>query len=107
MSDAMMFGIAKMPYELAMSDELSRRQFYANTQRLVAALEGAAGIMPRPIVTDAQRCSYRCPYYMDGPVLSLCKLDGKPLRYDGIPPLRNEKCKSTPLPPTQTGERHD
>ena len=37
----MMFGIAKMPYELAMSDELSRRQFYANTQRLVAALEAA------------------------------------------------------------------
>ena len=62
-------------------------------------------LMPRPIVTDAQRCSYRCPYYMDGPVLSLCKLDGKMLRYDGIPPLRNEKCKSTPSP-TQTGERH-
>jgi len=35
-----MFGIAKMPYELAMSDELSRRQFYANTQR-PAALEAA------------------------------------------------------------------
>ena len=69
-----------------------------------AALEGAAGIMPRPIVTDAQRCAYRCPYYMDGPVLSICKLDGKPLRYDGIPPLRNEKCKSTPSP-TQTGEQ--
>lgn len=41
MSDVMMFGIAKMPYELAMRDELSRRQFYANTQRLVAALEAA------------------------------------------------------------------
>lgn len=68
--------------------------------------EGAAGIMPRPIVTDAQRCSYCCPYYMDGPVLSICNLDGKPLRYDGIPPLRNEKCKSPPSP-TQTGERHD
>lgn len=39
----------------------------------MVALEGAAGIMPRPIVTDAQRCSYRCPYYMDGPVLSLCR----------------------------------
>ena len=63
-----------------------------------------SNVMPQPIVTDAQRCSYRCPYYMDGPVLSLCKLDGKMLRYDGIPPLRNEKCKS---PPTQTGERHD
>lgn len=41
MSDEMMFDIAKMPYEMAMGDEMSRRQFYANTQRLVAALEAA------------------------------------------------------------------
>lgn len=41
MSDEMMFAIAKMPYEMAMSDEMSRRQFYANAQRLVAALEDA------------------------------------------------------------------
>ena len=41
MSDLMIFGIARMPYELAMSDELSRRQFYANTQRLVSSLEAA------------------------------------------------------------------
>jgi len=40
-SDEMMFGIAKMPYEMAMGDEMSRRQFYANTQRLAAALEAA------------------------------------------------------------------
>ena len=38
MSDVMMFGIAQMPYEMAMDDEISRRLFYANTQRLVAAL---------------------------------------------------------------------
>jgi hypothetical protein len=37
----MMFGIAKMSYEMAMGDELSRRQFYSNTQRLAAALEAA------------------------------------------------------------------
>lgn len=36
-----MFDIAKMPYEVAMSDELSRHQFYTNTQRLVTALEAA------------------------------------------------------------------
>ncbi len=41
MSDAMMFDIATMPYELAMRDEISRLQFYANTQRLAAALEEA------------------------------------------------------------------
>lgn len=51
MSDEMMFGIAKMPYEMAMQDELSRRQFYANTQRLAAALEAArrnAGMLAPP-----------------------------------------------------------
>lgn len=56
MSDVMMFGIAKMPYELAMSDELSRRQFYANTQRLAAALEAAR--------EDAER--WRALREMDG-----------------------------------------
>lgn len=47
MSDEMMFGIAKMPYEMAMGDELSRRQFYANTQRLAAALEAARAEVER------------------------------------------------------------
>lgn len=47
MSDTMMFGIATMPYEVAMKDELSRRQFYANTQRLVAALEAAQAEVER------------------------------------------------------------
>lgn len=42
-----MFAIAKMPYEMAMKDELSRRQFYANTQRLVAALEAAQAEVER------------------------------------------------------------
>ena len=41
LSDVMMISIATMPYELAMSDELSHQQFYANTQRLVAVLEAA------------------------------------------------------------------
>ena len=56
MSDEMMFGIAKMPYEMAMGDEMSRRQFYANTQRLVAALEAA--------LVDAER--WRAVREMDG-----------------------------------------
>lgn len=51
MSDDMMFAIAKMPYELAMRDELSRHQFYANTQRLVAALEAARKDGWQPIET--------------------------------------------------------
>lgn len=46
----MMFAIAAMPYELAMGDEMSSRQFYANTQRLAAALEAAR--------EDAERWRY-------------------------------------------------
>lgn len=41
-----------------------------------------------------ERCSYRCPYYQDGPVLSLCNKYKKKLHYDGgIPPLLVEECK--------------
>lgn len=56
MSDEMMFGIAKMPYEMAMGDEMSRRQFYANTQCLAAAIEAAR--------EDAER--WRALREMDG-----------------------------------------
>ena len=33
MSDTMLYGILRMPYELAMNDEVSRFQFYQNAQR--------------------------------------------------------------------------
>lgn len=33
MSDVMLYGILRMPYELAMNDEVSRFQFYKNAQR--------------------------------------------------------------------------
>ena len=35
MSDVMLYGILSMPYEMAMSDELSRFQFYKTVQRLL------------------------------------------------------------------------
>jgi len=41
-----------------------------------------------------ERCSYVCPYYQDGPVLSLCNKYKKQLHYDGCtPPLLAEECK--------------
>ena len=42
------------------------------------------------------RCSYSCPYYKDGPVMSICtKYGNARLQYDGkIPPLKCEKCVS-------------
>ena len=42
---------------------------------------------------DETRCSYRCPFYMDGSVNSYCKKYGQIPQYDGnIPPLRVPKC---------------
>jgi hypothetical protein len=49
-------------------------------------------LKPKPL--NAEKCSYRCPYYMDGAVLSLCRLTNEPLIYDdSIPPKRTERCK--------------
>lgn len=49
-------------------------------------------LKPKPL--NAEQCSYRCPYFMDGPVLSLCNLNNERLIYDGsIPPKRTERCK--------------
>ena len=35
MSDVMLYGVLNMPYELAMSDEMSRYQFYDRVQQLL------------------------------------------------------------------------
>ena len=41
-----------------------------------------------------KRCSYRCPYYLDGSVLSMCVKYDVQLQYDGsIPPLLADACK--------------
>ena len=43
----------------------------------------------------SDRCSYGCPYYKDGAVVSICTKYKTWLRYDGkIPPLKCEKCVS-------------
>lgn len=39
MSDIMLYGVLRMPYELAMSDEISRLQFYQRAQEAVDRLE--------------------------------------------------------------------
>jgi hypothetical protein len=49
---------------------------------------------PNPMPLNSEKCSYLCPYYMGGPVLSLCRLTNEKLIYDGnIPPKRTERCK--------------
>lgn len=39
MSDIMLYGVLRMPYELAMSDEISRLQFYQRAQEAADRLE--------------------------------------------------------------------
>lgn len=39
MSDVMFFGVLRMPYEMAMANELSRRQFYARAQEAANRVE--------------------------------------------------------------------
>lgn len=68
MSDVMFYGVLRMPYELVMSDELSRRQFYSRAQEAadrVAQLEA-----------DARRAA-----------------PSSPVADDGLPPLP-EPCKA-------------
>ena len=55
-----------------------------------------------------ERCSYKCPYYQDGPVISLCNKHKKQLRYDGnIPPLLTEECKAEMVPHNDRVEGRD
>jgi hypothetical protein len=42
MSDVLLFGVLRMPYEMAMGSELSRRQFYARAQEAADRIEAAA-----------------------------------------------------------------
>jgi hypothetical protein len=39
MSDTILFGVLKMPYEMAMRDEISRMQFYQRVQELIVKVE--------------------------------------------------------------------
>ncbi|WP_395406239.1 hypothetical protein ACHMW6_06085 [Pseudoduganella sp. UC29_106] len=41
MSDLMFYGVLQMPYEMAMSDEISRFQFYSRVQEAVRRLQAA------------------------------------------------------------------
>lgn len=42
---------------------------------------------------DDRRCSYKCPFYLDGPVVSYCRKYGGNQHYDGqIPPIRVKEC---------------
>lgn len=51
MSDTMLFGVLRMPYEMAMEDELSRYQFWQRAQEAADRLETAPA---PPVPADVQ-----------------------------------------------------
>lgn len=58
----------------------------------------STGVQGDPLVVwhSDTKCSYKCGYYQDGPVISLCNKYHKPLKYDGtIPPLLLDECKQS------------
>lgn len=55
MSDVMLFGVLRMPYEMAMGDELSRRQFYDRVQEAADRLEAAERATPPSPSTETLR----------------------------------------------------
>lgn len=48
MSDLMLFGVLRMPYEMAMQSELSRYQFYQRAQEAADRLEAVESPQPAP-----------------------------------------------------------
>ena len=48
MSDVILFGVLKMPYEMAMANDLSRLQFYQRVQQLVARFEAQPPLPAAP-----------------------------------------------------------
>jgi hypothetical protein len=60
MSDLMLLGVLRMPYELAMSDELSRLQFWERAQ------EAANRIEQTKNQPDKCKCSFRIRMVGDG-----------------------------------------
>ena len=74
MSDVMLFGVLRMPYEHAMSDERSRRQFYQRAQEAADRLAAACpvpGPLPRSdseAAGDAIRAVFDERAWPTGPV---------------------------------------
>lgn len=65
MSDVMLFGVLKMPYEMAMESELSRIQFYQRVQQLVARVEAQQPLPAQePVgkVVEAVEGAFRCEF---------------------------------------------
>lgn len=61
MSDVMLYGVLRMPFKMAMSDEMSRYQFYQRVQEAATRLEAAeaelAALKSQPAPTEARKAT--------------------------------------------------
>lgn len=78
MSDVMLFGVLRMPYEMAMSDELSRYQFWQRAQEAASRMD-ADGMRIKnllgfieyyascPCCNRLDKCEHGCTFAEDAP----------------------------------------
>lgn len=86
MSDTMLFGVLKMPFEMAMNDEISRRQFYQRVQELVARVEAQPEQQAEPVISA---WSLREVYFDE---------DGEPLMHRSPPAAQPKQEPVVSLP---------
>ena len=82
MTDTMLFGVLKMPFEMAMKDEISRIQFYARVQELVGRFE--AQQQAEPVAWNAG-VAPMWPQQKEGETFSVAYID-KPQQQAEPPP---------------------
>ena len=70
MSDTMLFGVLKMPFEMAMSDEISRLQYYARVQELVGR---SAERKPLSATVIGNMMPSSIPMEYDGPLMEFAR----------------------------------
>ena len=84
MTDTMLFGILKMPFEMAMKDEISRLQYYARVQELVGRFEAQQKAEPVAYF-DFQEAKFSWAKHMKiGPVPVSIKVE--PMKLFSEPP---------------------
>jgi hypothetical protein len=74
----MLFGVLKMPYEMAMSSEISRLQFYMRAQELVAKVEAQPAQEPVSMYEDWYNPNSCGHCGMVGGHIDTCKLYASP-----------------------------
>lgn len=101
MSDLMLFGVLRMPYDLAMADEISQGQFYQRAQQAADRIEAletelaatkanlhtAEFTTPQLFAIDARAMALAAEYFADAELVRLAGIYG----FDLIVTLHKER----------------